>query len=89
MDPDKKETERNDRMLTYREHFDSALAKAAESCDIALTDILTGHLSDGRIDTKTLKDVTAALKDLNGLGGGQSSGTLAVLFSSEAERYGC
>ncbi len=85
---DEKGTERNERMLSYKDHFDSALAKAAESCDIALTDILTGHMSDGKIDTKTLKDVTAALKDLNGLGGGQSSGTLAVLFSSEAERYG-
>ena len=73
---------------SFKEHFDSALAKAAESCDIALSDILLARTGDGKIDTKILKDVTAALKDLNGLGGDRSSGTLTVLFSSEAERYG-
>ena len=73
--------------LSFEEHFEASLRKAAESCDIALSDILAAREGDGRIDTKTLRDVTAALKDLNGLGGERSGSSLTVLFSSEAERY--
>ena len=73
---------------SFEGHFSSSLRKAAESCDIALSDILAARREDGRVDTKTLRDITAALKDLNGLGGEKGGAQTSVLFSSEAERYG-
>ena len=82
-------TEQIDRPFTR--HFCDSLDKAAESCSIALSDILTERRlgEEGKIDTKTLRDVTAALKDLNGLGGETAGqGSITVLFSSEAEKYG-
>ena len=76
---------------TFEEYFSSALKKAAESCAIALSDLLTNRRlgEEGKIDTKTLKDITAALKDLNGLGGNEvpDSG-LMVAFSGEASLCG-
>ena len=76
---------------TFEDYFSSALKKAAESCDIALSDLLTNRRlgEEGKIDTKILKDVTAALKDLNGLGGNEvpDSG-LMVAFSGEASLCG-
>ncbi len=76
---------------TFEDYFSSALKKAAESCSIALSDILTERRlgEEGKIDTKILKDVTAALKDLNGLGGNEvpDSG-LTVAFSGEASLCG-
>ncbi|MBQ6372304.1 MAG: hypothetical protein IJJ22_04195 [Oscillospiraceae bacterium] len=85
MDIDKKQ---NELMESYGEHFRSSLQKAAEACDIALTDILSARADDGKVDTKTLKELASTLKDLNGLGGDQSREPLRVLFSSEAERFG-
>ena len=47
--------------------FNSTTKKAVEAADLALCDILTAHSAGDRIDTKTLKDITAALKDLGGI----------------------
>ncbi len=70
-------------------HFTAALTEAAESCHLALRDLLLAHSTGDRIDTKVLKDVTAALKDLNGLGGEEvPDRTLNVVFSSQAEAWG-
>ena len=75
----------------FEKYFRESLEKAAESCSIALSDILTERRlgEEGKIDTKILKDVTAALKDLNGLGGNEvpDSG-LMVAFSGEASLCG-
>ena len=68
----------------FAHYFRTSLEMAAESCSLALEDILAGHLEEGRIDTRTLKDVTAALKDLNGLGGSDMPDReITVRFSSE------
>ena len=80
-----------ERTNQFDKYFRESLEKAAESCSIALSDILTERRlgEEGKIDTKILKDVTAALKDLNGLGSPLSeNGSVTVLFSSEAQRYG-
>ena len=75
----------------FEKYFRESLEKAAESCSIALSDILTERRlgEEGKIDTRTLKDITAALKDLNGLGGNEvpDSG-LTVAFSGEASLCG-
>ena len=81
-------TEENNSMESFERDFTSSLRKTAEACDIAITDILSARELDGKIDMKTVKDIAATLKDLNGLGGGQTVQPVSVLFSPEAERYG-
>ena len=47
--------------------FESVLDKALTACDLALSDILSARQAGGSVDTKTLKEVSAAVKDLNAL----------------------
>ena len=47
------------------QNFESILAKALTACDLALEDILAARRSGGSVDVKTLKEVSAAMKDLN------------------------
>ena len=49
------------------QNFESILAKALTACDLALEDILAARRSGGSVDVKTLKEVSAAVKDLNAL----------------------
>lgn len=45
--------------------FESVLAQALTACELALSDILSAHAEGSDIDTRTLKEVSAAVKDLN------------------------
>ena len=58
---------------------------AVEACSSALRAVLDNR--EEGIDTKTLKDVTAALKDLNGIGtlGEGTDRTVTVRFENGAE----
>ena len=67
--------------------FEGAVGMAVEACSLALRDVLGEHADGAKVDTKTLKEVTAALKDLNGIGtaDGSAEGVLTVRFLGGAE----
>ena len=71
-----------------REEFNSVVAKVVTACGIAMDDVLSERAGDGKVDTKTVKDVSAVLKDISNLGGEQARQPVRVIFSPEAERYG-
>ena len=85
---EKNMNEAKEQKQDYNSVFWSAYGKAVTACDIAGSDILDAREKDGKVDTKTLKEVAATLKDLNGLGTGQASEPVTVYFSHEAEKYG-
>lgn len=67
--------------------FDNAVGMAVQACALALKDVLGEHADGSRVDTKTLKEVTAALKDLNGIGNadGGADCVLTVRFTGSSE----
>ena len=71
-----------------RELFDGVVYKVVTACGIAMDDVLAERAAEGKVDTKTVKDVSAVLKDISNLGGEQARQPVTVVFSPEAERYG-
>lgn len=68
------------------EVYDRAVDCAVRAAGAALEDLMAERQEGGRIDTRALKDITAALKDLNGIAGeGSGAAGLRVRFEGFAE----